>query len=250
MLEKSKWAFLGRSVEPRLLFQLIACVIVFPFFRLACIVQTFNGTCYAPKTVFYFTLVFFSFNSFSFSFIYLFRSFFLILFFLVSFFQFLPNFRAFISWTNLPSERANINSASFAYTVSTLEATLRGFRAASPPSCSSWTRVYVLGPFQFYHTQMFSLYKLRRRPLFGHRYTFLSALFWFPSVLDTVPCTGSLYLEYLYKIVKIVQIMTNQAHNRLMIDSQGCLELFLWLPRTDCVSEYPYKLEIYRKRNA
>ena len=29
--------------------------------------------------------------------------------------------------------------------------------------------------------RFFSVYKLRRQPLFGHRYTFLSALFWFPS---------------------------------------------------------------------
>ena len=46
MLEISKWAFLEESVEPGLLFQLIACVIIFSFFKLAWIIHSFNGTRY------------------------------------------------------------------------------------------------------------------------------------------------------------------------------------------------------------
>ena len=95
-----------------------------------------------------------------------------------------------IFWTFLynsspPSERANISYVSIDYTVSTSEAALRGSGAASPfasLSCSSWTRVYVIRTLQLYHTWIFTLYKVLRRPLFGHRYTFLSALFWLPSI--------------------------------------------------------------------
>ena len=66
-------------------------------------------------------------------------------------------FWTFLYYTNPPSERANITSVSFAYTVNNSEAALRRLRAESPPespACSSWTRVYILETLQFYHTEI------------------------------------------------------------------------------------------------
>ena len=89
-------------------------------------------------------------------------SFLLILFLLVSFlfsfllsFFFSSSFHLFSTTRNPLSERTNFDSVSVSYAVSTAEAVLRGFRAASlpeSPTSSSWTRVYVFRSFQFYHT--------------------------------------------------------------------------------------------------
>ena len=85
--------------------------------------------CCAPKTIFFFPLVFFFFS------------------FLVSII-----FWTFLYYTNPPSQRAKINSVNFAYTVNTSEAGLRGCWAATPPySPSLWTSMYVLGTLQFYY---------------------------------------------------------------------------------------------------